>query len=150
MTKNKALKLALIWLLLVLAVFLYTDGEEYTWRYAQGELSLILETREQASAAQQASDEAYAQEAAEAAQRQARGEWGGNVQYGGAPETLPARDDTPGLNLMWGAYEVTLSYASPELLRSAWSVRAVRRSFRMGKPCLRLRRMGRRLPLRLR
>jgi len=116
MTKNKALKLALIWLLLVLAVFLYTDGEEYTWRYAQGELSLILETREAASAAQRASDEAYAQEAAEAAQRQARGEWGGNVQYGGAPETLPARDDAPGLNLMWGAYEVTLAYASPEPL----------------------------------
>lgn len=114
MTKNKALRVSLIWLLLALAVFLYTDREEYTWRYAQGELNRILETREQADAAQRASDEAYALEAAEAAGRQARGEWGGNIQYGGAPETLPAQDDAPGLNLMWGAYEATLAYASSE------------------------------------
>lgn len=116
MTKNKALKLALIWLLLALAVFAYTDRDEYTWRYHQGDLHLILETREQAKQNQTVFDAAYALEAAQAAQRQAEGQWGGHEQYGGARETLPARDDAPGLNLMWGTYEVTLEYMSGEPL----------------------------------
>ena len=128
MAGHKALKLTLLWLLLALAVLLYTDRDADTWRYAQGELHAILETREQAAAAQRVSDEAYALEGAQAAARQARGEWGGEPQYAGAAETLPARDDAPGLNLMWGTYEVTLSYASPEPLRVS-VVSAGRQSF---------------------
>ena len=128
MARNKTLRLLLIWGLLTLTVFICTDREEYTWRYEQEELYLILETREQAAQAQRQSDAAYAQEAAEAAERHARGEWGGNVQYGGAAETLPARDDTPGLNLMWGAYEVMLAYSSPEPL-SVSVVSAGRQAF---------------------
>ena len=116
MTKNKALKLALIWLLLALAVFAYTDRDEYTWRYHQGDLHLIRETREQAKQNQTVFDAAYALEAAQAAQRQAEGQWGGHEQYAGARETLPARDDASGLNLMWGTYEVMLEYTSGEPL----------------------------------
>ena len=116
MTKKNGLKLAALWLMLALAVFLYTDREEYTWRYAQGDLHLILETQAQADAAQQVSDEAYAKEAEQAAQRQARGQWGGHTQYDNAPETRPAQDDTPGLNLMWGTYEATVNYTSAQPL----------------------------------
>ena len=113
MRKRKAFGAVLIWALLSVLVLLYTDRDAFTWRYTSADMAMILETRAQAEAAQRASDEAYALETQQAAQRQAEGVWGGNVQYGGAKETLNARDEYPGLNLMWGGYEVALEYQSP-------------------------------------
>ena len=128
MRKNRALGIAAIWLVLIAMVFIYTDRDEYTWRYVQGELPLILESNEQAAAAQQVSDAAYAKEAAEAAQRLARGEWGGHTQYADAPETRPAWDDVPGLNLMWGTYEASIAYTSAAPLEVS-AVSAGRQAF---------------------
>ena len=102
MRTKRVFQLAALWLMLIVLVFAYTDREAYTWRYAGEELALILETRQQAADAQQAADDALAQELARVRERQAVGEWNAGVQYDGAQETLPARDDTPGLNLMWG------------------------------------------------
>ena len=116
MRKNRALGIAAIWLALIALVCIYTDRDAYTWRYAQEELPLIMQSQEQAAAAQQASDAAYAKEAEQAAQRQALGQWGGHTQYADAMETLPARDDVPGLNLMWGTYEVNIAYTAAEPL----------------------------------
>ena len=75
MRKNRALGIAAIWLALIALVCIYTDRDAYTWRYAQEELPLIMQSQEQAAAAQQASDAAYAKEAEQAAQRQALGQW---------------------------------------------------------------------------
>ena len=113
---KRMMKIALVWLLLAVLVFCYTDRDEYTWRYTPQNMGLILQTRGEAAAAQQAADAAFAQEASAAAERQAQGIWGGHEQYGGAAETLPAQDDTPGLNLMWGSYRATLQYTSPQPL----------------------------------
>ncbi|MBR2942265.1 MAG: hypothetical protein IKB82_02595 [Clostridia bacterium] len=114
MRTKRVFQLAALWLMLIVLVFAYTDREAYTWRYAGEELALILETRQQAADAQQAADDALAQELARVRERQAVGEWNAGVQYDGAQETLPARDDTPGLNLMWGDYVAELEYQSAE------------------------------------
>jgi len=116
MMAKRGFQLAALWLLLAALVFVYTDRDEYTWRYGQDELPLLLESRAQAAAMQRAADAAFAAEAQRVRERQAAFEWNAGVQYDGAMETLPARDDTPGLNLMWGTYEVSVAYTSPEPL----------------------------------
>lgn len=113
---KKIVSLAALWLLLIALVFVYTDRDEYTWRIGGGEIGGILLSEEQAQ-----ENEAQAQAAMQAAQaeagaRTARGEWGEADQYDGAPITRGAMDGEPGLNLMWGEYEATVSYASAQPL----------------------------------
>lgn len=114
--KNKAIRIAVIWLLLAAAVFIYTDGDEYTWRYAQGELGEILQTADAAQQAEQDAQAAMREEQRKAQARTDAGIWGNPDMYGDAPETRSARDGEPGLNLMWGTYEVTVNYVSAQPL----------------------------------
>ncbi len=114
--KRRACQVAAIWVAMILLVILYTDREAGTWQYSGEELALILQTQAQADAAEQAADEAAAQEKREATARREAGLWGKEDLYNGAPMTLPARTEDPGLNLMWGDYELTVSYTSPEAL----------------------------------
>ena len=116
MKAERVVSLVLLWLMLAVLVLLYTDREEYTWRYAGDELAQIVSTREEAAASQRAAEAAIEAEREDVRQRHAVGQWNTGVQYGGAPETRSARDDEPGLNLMWGSYEVTVEYISPEPL----------------------------------
>ena len=112
-TLYRALSVAALWLALIALVFVYTDPQEYAWRYEGGDVSLIWESEAQAAAAQEAASE-WAQ-----AQRQvldehiAQGIWEESDAYMDEVNLLlPARTDEPGLNLMRGTYEVTVEYAS--------------------------------------
>ena len=118
-TAKRALALAAVWLALIAMVFVHTDRDEYTYRYGEGDpdlfldLNLILESVPQA---QQRQDDARAHMDVlreEAAERTVAGIWGKQDIYEGALMLLPARaDEEPGLNLMWGDYEVTVDYIS--------------------------------------
>lgn len=112
--KNRVLSLAAVWLALIALVFVYTDPEEYTWRFDQTDLEQILVSEETAQAAQDAADARMDEERAEARERAEHGQWGKEDLYGDFSASLPAMDDETGLNLMWGRYDVTVSYASPE------------------------------------
>jgi len=125
---KKVLSVAALWLALVALVFAYTDRDEYTWRFEGEALEGVLLTQEEA---QRIEDEARAlmdQEKAEALARSESGEWGKENMYGGAPKTRSAVDDELGLNLMWGQYDVVVSYASPQPF-SIQAVSALRASF---------------------
>ena len=110
--KKKGLAIAALWLALVLLVAIYTDRNSDTWRYDAASLSQILQTEAETEAARRAADEALAAEKETIAARRSIGQWGSKDQYGGPEVTLPVRGDTPGLNLMWGRYDVTVRYAS--------------------------------------
>ena len=124
--KKKIVSVAALWLMLLVLVFLYTDRGEYTWTFEGEELSQVL-----VSARQAQENEADAQQAMALEKERARareGMWDQDEQYGGAPKTRKAVDETLGLNLMWGAYEVTVSYASPQAL-ALRTVSALRQPF---------------------
>ena len=113
--KKKALTIACVWLALIALVWIGTDPEEASWTFEGGQG--ILLTAQQAQSREDAYALAMAREKQEAAERATRGEWGKDDLYGGAPETRPARDEALGLNLMWGAYDATITYHSPEPVR---------------------------------
>ena len=112
--KKKVLSVAALWLALALLVFVYTDRNEYTWAFSGGDVSRILLTAREAEENETAYAEAMAREKAEANARRKRGEWGKDNQYGGAPIASPAIDEAHGLNLMWGAYDVTVDMSAGE------------------------------------
>ena len=112
MTK-KILSVACLWLILALLVFACTDREAYTWRFGADELDSILVSAQQAEEMQAAADAVLLAEREAAALRSERGEWNVKETFGGAPMARSAQDDTPGLNLMWGQYEATISLSSP-------------------------------------
>ena len=66
--RKKVLSLILLWAALLALALIYTDRDEYTWRYEGGELAQIVITREEADARQKQADEAMAlmQQAAQA------------------------------------------------------------------------------------
>ncbi|MGN0997242.1 MAG: hypothetical protein ACI4PG_10040 [Candidatus Ventricola sp.] len=113
--KKRVLMIAAVWLALIALVRLGTDPQELSWAFEGGQG--ILLTAQQAQEREDAYALRMAQEKQEAAQRAARGEWGKEDLYAGAPETRPGRDDELGLNLMWGEYDVTVTYRSPEPVR---------------------------------
>lgn len=125
---KKMLSIAALWLLLVLLVFVYTDRDEYTWSFAGEELDHILMTTHKAHEREEAAQQAMSIEKAEALARWESGQWGKDDLYNGAPRTRKAIDDALGLNLMWGDYEVTVSYSSPSDL-TLETVSALRQSF---------------------
>ena len=111
--KKKVFSVAALWLTLTLLVFAYTDRNEYTWSFAGDDTAHVLVTEQRAAQEEAAYAAAMAREKAEADARRAVGEWGKDDQYNGAPIASPAIDEAHGLNLMWGAYDVTVRYASP-------------------------------------
>ena len=123
---KKMLSVAALWLMLLALAFLYTDRSEYTWTFEGEALSQVLVSARQAQENEEAAQQAMALEKEKARARE--GMWGQDEQYGGAPKTRGAVDETLGLNLMWGAYEVTVSYASAQEL-SLRTVSALRQPF---------------------
>ncbi|MGN0772301.1 MAG: 6-pyruvoyl-tetrahydropterin synthase-related protein [Candidatus Ventricola sp.] len=123
---KKIVSVAALWLMLLALVFLYTDRSEYTWTFEGEALSQVLVSARQAQENEEAAQQAMALEKEKARER--AGMWNQDEQYGGAPMTRDAVDETLGLNLMWGAYEVTVSYTSPQPL-SLRTVSALRQPF---------------------
>lgn len=106
---KKIVSVAALWLMLLALTVLHTD--EYTWTFEGEALSQVLISAQQAQENEEAARQAL-QLAKEKSRDQAEaGDRDG--QYGGAPRTRKAVDEMLGLNLMWGTYEVTVSYASP-------------------------------------
>ena len=110
--KKKILSLIALWAALFALAFIYTDRDEYTWRYAGDELGQIVISREEADARQAQADEEMAQEQREAQARTDAGLWGSEHEW----ETffLPAQGENGGLNLMWGSYQVIVEYDGAE------------------------------------
>ena len=123
---KKILSVAALWLMLLALVFLYTDRSEYTWTFEGEALSQVLVSARQAQENEEAARQAMALEKEKARER--AGMWNQDEQYGGALQTRKAVDETLGLNLMWGSYEVTVSYASAQPL-SLRTVSALRQPF---------------------
>ena len=123
---KKIVSAAALWLMLLALVFLYTDRNEYTWTFEGETLSQVLVSAHQAQENEEAAQQAMALEKEKARARE--GMWDQDEQYGGAPKTREAVDETLGLNLMWGTYEVTVSYASPQPL-ALRTVSALRQPF---------------------
>lgn len=117
---RRILAIAAVWLVLAAAVFLYTDPDEYAWAYDEPGMWLILESEQEAAAHQAERDALMERERQEAAERLAAGLWGKGAEdiYNGEASMLPAQDESqPGLNLMWGRYDLTLRYESDEPIR---------------------------------
>lgn len=119
--RKKGISFAAIWLALAALVFIYTDRQAYTWRYEGEETAQILVSEQTALERETRERARMDKEREEASARTAQGLWGKEDIYDGAAETLPARGENGGLNLMWGDYEATVGYASPDVL----SLRAV-------------------------
>ena len=109
---KKLLRIGALWLALLALVSIYTDRNEYTWQFSGEELEQVLITYDQAQARELAAQQAMDQEKAEARARSERGIWGKSNMYNSAPQTRPAVDENIGLNLMWGTYDVTVSYSA--------------------------------------
>ena len=106
--KKKWLSVAWLWLALLLLVFVYTDRNEYTWRYEGDELEQIVISREEADRRQTQADAAMALEQ-QAAQARTEANLWGTDEYAVEP-FRQAQGEDGGLNLMWGHYEVTVDY----------------------------------------
>ena len=110
--KKKVLSVAGLWLALLLLVFVYTDRDEYTWRYEGDGLEQIVLSGGEADARQAQADEAMALEQQAAQARTDANIWGTD-EY--AVELFrQAQGEDGGLNLMWGKYEVTVDYDGAE------------------------------------
>lgn len=125
---KKVLSIAALWLALIVLVFVYTDSDEYTWRFEGEALESVLIMEDEAKRIEADAQAAMDMEKAEAFVRSENGEWGKEDMYAGAPRTRNAVDDELGLNLMWGKYDVVVSYASP-LPFSIRAASALRQSF---------------------
>lgn len=112
--RKKLLTVAALWLALASLVFLYTDREAFTWRFEGDTLGEMVVTEEEAQQAQAQADTQIAQKQREAQARAEAGEWGEADMYDNAPKTRPAQDGEPGLNLMWGEYDVEIAYDAAE------------------------------------
>lgn len=108
---KKLVSVAALWLALAALVFIYTDRNEYTWRYEEETLDQILISGEEAERNEQRYQEAMAKEQQAAQARTEAGLWGTGT-YDVEP-FLPAQGENGGLNLPWGDYDVTVEYDSP-------------------------------------
>ena len=106
--KKKVLSVAGLWMALFLLVFVYTDRNEYTWRYEGDELEQIVLSSGEADARQAQADEAMALEQRAAQARTEANLWGTD-EYAVEP-FREAQGENGGLNLMWGRYEVMVDY----------------------------------------
>ena len=108
---KKLASVAALWLALAALVFIYTDRNEYTWRYEEETLDQILIGGEEAERNEQHDQDAMAKEQQAAQARTEAGLWGTGT-YDVEP-FLPAQGENGGLNLPWGDYDVTVEYDSP-------------------------------------
>lgn len=108
---KKLVSVAALWLALAALVFIYTDRDEYTWRYEEDTLGQILIDSEEAERSEQHDQDAMAKEQQAAQARTEAGLWGTGT-YDVEP-FLPAQGEDGGLNLPWGDYDVTVEYDSP-------------------------------------
>ena len=108
---KKLVSVAALWLALAALVFIYTDRNEYTWRYEEETLDQILIGGEEAERSEQRYQDAMAKEQQAAQARTEAGLWGTGT-YDVEP-FLPAQGENGGLNLPWGDYDVTVEYDSP-------------------------------------
>lgn len=108
---KKLVSVAALWLALAALVFIYTDRNEYTWRYEEDTLGQILIGGEEAERSEQHDQDAMAKEQQAAQARTEAGLWGTGT-YDVEP-FLPAQGEDGGLNLPWGDYDVTVEYDSP-------------------------------------
>lgn len=108
---KKLVSVAALWLALAALVFIYTDRNEYTWRYEEETLDQILIGGEEAERNEQRYQDAMAKEQQAAQARTEAGLWGTGT-YDVEP-FLPAQGEDGGLNLSWGDYDVTVEYDSP-------------------------------------
>lgn len=108
---KKLVSVAALWLALAALVFIYTDRDEYTWRYEEDTLDQILIGGEEAERSEQHYQDAMAKEQQAAQARTEAGLWGTGT-YDVEP-FLPAQGENGGLNLPWGDYDVTVEYDSP-------------------------------------
>ena len=108
---KKLVSVAALWLALAALVFIYTDRDEYTWRYEEDTLSQILISGEEAEKNEQRYQDAMAKEQQAAQARTEAGLWGTGT-YDVEP-FLPAQGENGGLNLPWGDYDVTVEFDSP-------------------------------------
>lgn len=108
---KKLASVAALWLALAALVFIYTDRNEYTWRYEEETLDQILIGGEEAERSEQRYQDAMAKEQQAAQARTEAGLWGTGT-YDVEP-FLPAQGENGGLNLPWGDYDVTVEYDSP-------------------------------------
>ena len=108
---KKLASVAALWLALAALVFIYTDRNEYTWRYEEETLDQILIGGEEAERSEQHYQDAMAKEQQAAQARTEAGLWGTGT-YDVEP-FLPAQGENGGLNLPWGDYDVTVEYDSP-------------------------------------
>ena len=83
----------LLWAALLALALIYTDRDEYTWRYEGGELAQIVITREEADARQKQADEAMALDAAGRAGAHRRGALG-HAKTNGKTTFCPRRAKT--------------------------------------------------------
>ena len=114
--KKTISRLALVWLTMIALVFIYTEKDEYTWRYSAGNLPMIVASLEQAEADHLAAQAAMRETQQEARARSEAGIWGNPELFSDVPHVRAAQTDIPGLNLMWGDYEATVRYVSSEAL----------------------------------
>ena len=96
--EKKWLSVAGLWLALIALVFIYTDRNEYTWRYEGDELGQIVIS----------SDAAMALEQQAAQARTDANLWG--TDEDSVEPFRQAQNEDGGLNLTWGRYEVTVDY----------------------------------------
>ncbi len=108
---KKLVSVAALWLALAALVFIYTDRDEYTWRYEEDALSQILIGGEEAERSEQHYQDAMTKEQQAAQARTEAGLWGTGT-YDVEP-FLPTQGENGGLNLPWGDYDVTVEYDSP-------------------------------------
>ena len=108
---KKLASVAALWLALAALVFIYTDRNEYTWRYEEETLDQILIGGEEVERNEQRYQDAMAKEQQAAQARTEVGLWGTGT-YDVEP-FLPAQGEDGGLNLPWGDYDVTVEYDSP-------------------------------------
>ena len=130
--KRKFAPYALLWGLLFLLVFVYTDHSEYSATLSGEALLSVFESGAE-TARREADYAAMMERERKAAQeRGANNQWGAEKTENEYADTLPFAD-AEGFNLMWGEYEAALTYDAEE----AFSLRAVsrgRQRFLKGEP----------------
>ena len=130
--KPKFSPYVLIWLLLLILVFVYTDRDEYSATLVGNTISEVFQSEEETARREAEYASMMARERKAAANRTAHGLWGAEETENEYADTLPFHD-AEGFNLMWGSYEASLTYDAD----TPFSVSAVstgRQRFLIGLP----------------
>ena len=132
MMKRRFSPFLIIWLILIILVFLYSDRDEYSTTLDGNAISNVFQSEMETACQESEFSDMMARERAAAAKRTSKGLWGAEETENEYADTLPFFD-AEGFNLMWGEYEVFLTYDAdvPFWVRP---VSAGRECFLVGKP----------------